>query len=126
MKLRNRIHTVAWLGLIAMWLVVFAPLVSQLLAAAHADTPVGIICSAGTGAQTSPNHRLSSDSLSACGYCNLLAHHAPLPTVLASPLQTQLVVAVTTAVPHSTFVPYAAFPSGRPRDPPLVSSSNNA
>jgi hypothetical protein len=121
MKLRNRVHTVAWLGLIAMWLLVFAPLLSQLLVSAQAGTPLGIICSASAGPQTGSPHPVSSDSLNACGYCNLLAHHAPLPTVPASPPTAQLVLAVALVAPHSTFIPYAVFPSGRPRDPPLVS-----
>jgi hypothetical protein len=49
MKFRARKHSVAWLGLMAMWLVVFAPLISQLIVAAvaaRADVPNGTICSA--------------------------------------------------------------------------------
>ncbi|WP_374192452.1 hypothetical protein [Trinickia acidisoli] len=41
MALRSRKHLTAWLGIIAMWLIVLAPLVSQLIVAAHRDDSTG-------------------------------------------------------------------------------------
>lgn len=121
MKLRTRNHTVAWLGMIAMLLVVFAPLVSQLLASARADTPVGIICSAAAGEQPGTKHSASPDALSACGYCNLLAHHVPAPAIASSPLPSHVVLAAAPVSAQPAYIPQFEFPSGRPRDPPLVS-----
>jgi len=121
MKLRTRIHTVAWLGMIAMWLVVFAPLVSQWLASARADDTMGMICSAVTSEQPTSKHQGSPDPLSACGYCNLLAHHVPAPATASAPLPTLLVQAAAPILAPTVFIPYTQFPSGRPRDPPVVS-----
>lgn len=46
MTLTRRIRLTAWLGLIAMWLIVLAPAVSQFVAAAQASDPEAVICSA--------------------------------------------------------------------------------
>jgi len=123
MKLRTRIRTVAWLGIIAMWLVVFAPLVSQWLASARADDTIGIgaICSAVTSEQSNAKHQGSSDPLSACGYCNLLAHHVPAPATAPTLAPVLIVLTSITVSAPPVVVPYAQFPSGRPRDPPVVS-----
>lgn len=119
MTFYNRKYLTAWLGLIAMWLIVFAPVVSQLVASARADEPVAALCSA---AQSStPEHHAPVTSLDACGYCNLLTHHVaapPIPPVALSVLV--LVSAAATAVLDTRFTPLGAFPSGRPRDPPAV------
>jgi hypothetical protein len=80
----------AWLDLIAMWLIVFAPIVSQLVASARADEPVAPLCSAlqpGTGA---PEHHAPRSALDACGQCNLLAHHVAAPSI---PPRVRIVVA---------------------------------
>jgi len=123
MKLRTRIHTVAWLGIIAMWLVVFAPLVSQWLASARAADTIGIgtICSAVTSESAGTKHQGSSDPLSACGYCNLLAHHVPAPATAPALAPIVVVLASIAISAPPVVVPYAQFPSGRPRDPPVVS-----
>ncbi|RDK02913.1 DUF2946 domain-containing protein [Paraburkholderia lacunae] len=121
MKLRARKHTVAWLGLVAMWLVVLAPLVSQLIAAAQADGPFSAVCSAVRSEGSAPAHDVSSDQWSACGYCDFFAHHVPAANVPPpEPVATVFVARAQVSKP-SEFVPYAAFPSGRPRDPPAVS-----
>jgi hypothetical protein len=121
MKLRARKHTVAWLGLLAMWLVVLTPLVSQLIATARADGPFGAMCSAVKSEGSAPAHDVSPDQLSACGYCDLFAHHVPAPNVPPPALFANVFVARAQVSIPSAFVPYAAFPSGRPRDPPVVS-----
>jgi len=59
-------------------------------------------------------------TLAACGYCDLLAAHTaapPLPIVL--PLVTLLVLFATVPWLPTRFVPLGAFPSGRPRGPPV-------
>jgi Protein of unknown function (DUF2946) len=122
MNLRARKHTVAWLGLLAMWLIVFAPLVSQLIVSAQAREPDEIICSALKSESPATSTHLPVQ-LDACGYCNLLANHAPAPApAVEAPQQVvRIMLAVIQPASTSTFIPLAAFPSGRPRDPPVVS-----
>jgi hypothetical protein len=120
MKLRTRKHLVVWLGLLAMWLIVCAPLVSQLVAAAQAGEPQATICSAAQPGSSADAHDMAPGHMNACGYCDLLAHHVPAPQIAAPQVLAQRVVVTqraARAVP--TFIPFAAFPSGRPRDPPV-------
>ncbi|NML32687.1 DUF2946 domain-containing protein [Paraburkholderia antibiotica] len=140
MTARSRNRMTAWLGLVAMWLVVFAPLVSQLLEASLAHEPTAALCSTHHGSggfdeaeqadQTSalaqtdaaPVHLSHDDAFGACGYCHLLQHHVAMPTVAAVAPPAALLLAGTAPPTLSTrFTPLGAFPSGRPRDPPVVS-----
>jgi hypothetical protein len=59
MTFYNRKYLTAWLGLITMWLIVFAPLVSQLVASARADEPVAALCSALQS--STPAHHAGAD-----------------------------------------------------------------
>lgn len=134
MTRRSRNYLTAWLGLVAMWLVVFAPLVSQLLEAGRAHEPIAALCSAlhpagvsdasVVDAQTSPApvHLSHDDAFGACGYCHLLEHHVAMPTLAAVEPPAALLLAGTLPPTLSTrFKPLGAFPSGRPRAPPVVS-----
>ena len=122
--LRRHARMTAWLGLIAMWLVVCVPLVSQLVMASRVHEPLAPLCSVSTQADVS-HHDASAgplSGLSACSYCDLLATHAAMPSV--PPVVAQaftLVVAVTAPMLSVRFTPLGAFPSGRPRAPPLAS-----
>jgi hypothetical protein len=119
MTLRNRRYLTAWLGVIAMWLIVFAPVISQLVVRMQLDEPVATLCSALTPG--SPAHHAPADSLAACGYCDLLAGHAAAPPVPPLAMVFLAVVVVVAAQRLATgFVPLGAFPSGRPRAPPLA------
>ena len=121
MKLRAHKHSVAWFGLIAMWLVVVAPLVSQLLVASRAHEPGSAICSA-VGSDAPAAHHASADKLAACGYCDLVSHHVAALSVPPAGLIAMLLLAVAQVSAPPLFVPHAAaFPSGRPRDPPVLS-----
>lgn len=137
MTQRSRNHLTAWLGLVAMWLVVFAPIVSQMLAANDTREPVAALCSvlhpadanaldpAATklvGHAPQPMHLSHDDAFGACGYCHLLEHHVALPTLAALAAPTALALLGTAPPTLSTrFTPLGAFPSGRPRAPPVVS-----
>jgi hypothetical protein len=133
MTLRSRNRMTAWLGLFAMWLVVFAPLVSQMLMSSRAHEPIAALCSAlqPTGASHAslvantapePVHLSHDDAFGACGYCHLLEHHVAMPTVAAVEPPAALALAGTAPPTLSTrFTPLGAFPSGRPRAPPVVS-----
>jgi hypothetical protein len=127
MTLRPRNRMTAWLGLIAMWLIVFAPVVSQVLAASHAHEPVAALCSAlqpqdqGHASQSAV-HLSHDDAFGACGYCHLLKHHVAIPFVPpAAPVTALAVASVAPSALSTRFTPLGAFPSGRPRDPPAVS-----
>lgn len=118
MTFRNRTRMTAWLGLIAMWLLVLAPSVSRLLESARADEPVAILCSA---VQPGPAHHAPRDRFDACGYCTLLAHHVAAPTLPPRVLAATLVlVAATVRVLSTRFKPLVVVPSGRTRGPPAT------
>jgi hypothetical protein len=130
---RSHNRMTAWLGLIAMWLVVFAPVVSQLLVSNRANEPFAVLCSALQPAGQSvagaanrsipaPVHLSHDDAFGACGYCHLLEHHVAMTSVAAVEPLPALALAGTAPPALSTrFTPLGAFPSGRPRDPPAVS-----
>jgi hypothetical protein len=119
---RSRKHLTAWLGIVAMWLIVLAPLASQLVASTHPVDPVAtVVCSA-----MPPSHGIAdtalANPLAACGYCDLLADHAAAPA-LPPVLPAFVTLAVAAVIPALSvhFAPPGAFPSGRPRDPPVFS-----
>jgi Protein of unknown function (DUF2946) len=101
----------------AMWLIVCAPLVSQLIVSVHAhDEPCFAMQTTG-GA-----HHASSDPLAACGYCDLLATNVAMPSVPPVQLEPLLFVALALVpILLTRFTPLGAFPAGRPRAPPAVS-----
>jgi len=119
MNPRARTLTTAWLGLIAMCLIVLAPLVSQLVMAHRALQPESALCSASLsgGEVKQSSHTVS---LSACGYCDLLASHTAMPPIAAVTLPL-LAIAVLVFLPslNTSFTPLGAFPYGRPRAPTL-------
>nr|WP_175106632.1 DUF2946 domain-containing protein [Pararobbsia alpina] len=120
MTFRNRKHLTTWLGLIAMWLIVFAPLVSQLVVSARAHEPVAALCSVVQPGH--PEHHSPASLLDACGYCDLLADHIVMPSVPQAAVSIVLLVSVAAvAVLGTRFTPLGAFPSGRPRAPPVFS-----
>lgn len=122
MTTRSRTRLTAWLGLIAMWLIVLAPLVSQLVVAAREDDPsTAVVCSAAehTSHVEQATH---DDALAACGYCDLLAAHAAISAPPpSSPVLIMLVVMAAAPVLSTAFTPRGAFASGRPRAPPVFS-----
>ncbi|WP_322058087.1 DUF2946 domain-containing protein [Paraburkholderia sp. J63] len=121
MNLRKHTLLTAWLGLVAMWLIVLAPLVSQLVAAHHAHEPDATLCSAMQPASTAP-HLSHDDAFGACGYCHLLEHHVAMPGVPVPESSRALVATLERVAPLSTrHTPFGAFPTGRPRAPPFVS-----
>lgn len=126
----------AWLGLIAMWLIVFAPVVSHMRASVRTNEPVAELCSVlqPRGIQSTPNiaqraqaspapvHLGHDDAFGACGYCHLFKHHVAMPGVASFVPVVMFVIAHAAPIALSTrFTPLGAFPSGRPRDPPAIS-----
>lgn len=122
MSPRSLRRLTAWLGMIAIWLIVLAPLVSQLTVATRSREPVAAMCTVSVpSADTQPAHH---DGMVACGYCDLLATHATLPAVTPPlPILVILVTIVVLPILSTRFTPLGAFPSGRPRAPPAFSRS---
>lgn len=112
----------AWLGMIAIWLIVLVPVASQLIVAARSAEPVAATCTA--AAPAAPTLDVHDHGMTACGYCDLLAAHATLPAVPPPlPVLVMLVTIVALLVLSMRFTPLGAFPSGRPRAPPVFSRS---
>lgn len=113
---RSRNRLTAWLGLFAMWLIFFAPIVSQSLVALDLNLPFVSICSA-SGQPASDDHSPASH-LNACGYCDLLMQHglAPPPALPLLPVVERYGIDPSAAVP--ALVSRGRFPAGRPRDSP--------
>jgi hypothetical protein len=118
MFVHARKHLIAWPGLVAMWLMVLAPLVSQLVVAAHREVSTeSVLCSATQPAASNTLHG-HADRFAACGYCNLLADHAAMPPLQAAhPILFVLAVAAVVAL-SLLHVPFGPFSSARPRAPP--------
>ena len=120
MNTRAHRRLTAWLGMLAMWLAVVMPVMSQALVhLEQTSDPLTALCT--VDPSSSHGHQTMADHMDACGYCNMLAHH---PAVAANPVVVTIAswVAHTQAVALSAgTLPNASFPSGRPRDPPVVS-----
>jgi hypothetical protein len=123
MNARKHALLTAWLGLVAMWLIVLAPLVSQLVQAHRAHDPDTLVtlCSA-VQDPAAASHRLHDDAFGACGYCQLLQHQVAMtPIAPPEPAATRVITIDATPTLSTRFTPLGAFPSGRPRAPPAVS-----
>lgn len=114
-RLKTR-RSIAWLATLALWLIVTAPVVSQIVATDTVLSMVGA-CSSDHDHATPPlRHPMSMES---CGYCGLLGHSpALLGAAIAcpptSPPSARLVVAapnIAQAIPLIT----AASPRGPPQ-----------
>ncbi|HTI18875.1 MAG TPA: DUF2946 domain-containing protein [Trinickia sp.] len=126
---RSRNRLTAWLGLVAMWLIVLAPLVSQLVVSSRLQNPADAqLCSAVMSMSGDMSHDVShshADMLAACGYCDLLADHVAIPAMPPVLLPFVLLLTLVVATVRSTrYTPFGAFPSGRPRAPPVLRPSS--
>ncbi|MGU7779077.1 DUF2946 domain-containing protein [Burkholderia sp. PU8-34] len=116
MTARSRNRLTAWLGLFAMWLVVFAPIVSQGLAARDANTPTAPICS--VDRQPDTDNHAPAVHFDACGYCDLLAHHVPAPASAIPQLHAVESYGIAQPSVPLTFVSRDVRRAARPRDSP--------
>jgi hypothetical protein len=115
----------AWLGLIAIWLIVAAPFVSRVIS--FSQELVVPVCSAEAGVhgavalhvRTDGRHNGPTSPLDACSYCSLFAHSTATPLVPSVAPAVLLAALVALIVPAGNqFRPPAIFPPGHPRDPP--------
>jgi len=118
MTTHARKHLTAWLGVLAMWLVVVAPVVSQLVTAAERDNPAeGVICSAmqPAGHARQDDH---GDGFAACGYCVFLTDHPPAPAAQIALPPLPMHGATTRVAATSADTPFSPYSPARPRGPP--------
>ncbi|MGM3274733.1 DUF2946 domain-containing protein [Ralstonia sp. 24A2] len=126
---RTRKTLTAWLGLVAMALVLFAPMVSQALERhelrvfeqsmplCEAKTPAAVVAELPIG---SIWHDMPSGHQVACGYCDLLAEHVLAPTILPPMATPAPVHAIAWAPEPGRLSAHKARHAGRPRDSPTL------
>ncbi|EIN03208.1 hypothetical protein WQE_00060 [Paraburkholderia hospita] len=73
-----RKHSIAWVGIVAIWLVVFASLASQLLELIESSVPVAANCSAVKSENT--RRQPLPEDFSVCDYCDIVAQQAIVVT----------------------------------------------
>ncbi|WP_033537158.1 MULTISPECIES: DUF2946 domain-containing protein [Caballeronia] len=129
--MRSRFHqrTGSLLALLAMLLITFAPMVSQLIAAsAHADELTAELCSAhaSTVERSGGHHSThSTDTLAhlddqACGYCHFFAH-APAISDARAPAALDVPARRSVAVARIHIErPAPPFTTAQPRAPPVL------
>ncbi|HGL6717022.1 DUF2946 domain-containing protein [Burkholderia contaminans] len=113
-------HLTAWLGVLAIWFAIAAPLVSQ-WRVAQATTPDAIVCSTEHGAHPSPDAGRMHDHalhLDACGYCGFFAHSPAIGGSAAAALASVPVVSVSAAAPPAVAARADRYPRAYPRAPP--------
>ncbi|CAJ0726607.1 DUF2946 domain-containing protein [Ralstonia mannitolilytica] len=132
---RARKTLTAWFGLVAMALVLFAPVVSQALASHTHRVELALslpLCEAkpavasATSAMLAVNvdghadgHDAPADHHAACGYCDLLAQHVLAPTADAPVTLPAPVHARARMAPPERVAFREARHAGRPRDSPF-------
>ncbi|MGU7782882.1 DUF2946 domain-containing protein [Burkholderia sp. PU8-34] len=117
----NRHRTLtAWLGMLAIWFAIVAPLASQ-WRVAQASTPDAIICSAEHGAQHTSDaggaHRHALH-LEACGYCSFFSHSPAIGGPSVTPDLPVFLPAASAAVPVTVAASVDRYPRAYPRAPP--------
>ncbi|VVE39196.1 hypothetical protein PHO31112_04054 [Pandoraea horticolens] len=114
-------HLTAWLGVLAMWLAIAAPLVSQWRIAQAATSDV-MVCSAEHGSHRQPDAGRTHDHarhLDVCGYCGFFAHSPAINAPDVAPFASVCVVSATVvATPPAVAVCTEQYPRAYPRAPP--------
>ncbi|MBP0605911.1 MULTISPECIES: DUF2946 domain-containing protein [Burkholderia] len=113
-------HLTAWLGLLAIWIAIAAPLVSQ-WRIAHAATPEAIVCSTEHGAHRPSDARGMHDHalhLDACGYCGFFAHSPAIGAPAAVSVDSLPVVSVSAVASPAVAARGDRYPRAYPRAPP--------
>ena len=123
----------AWVGLLAIWLAVLMPAISQSVQHEQGRELSLSICLPGQASSqlsldlntdADPGHHPQTDhSLKACAYCGLLAAHAPLAHAVAG-VQAGVAAWRPSATPPAATVAAAVpeYPFAQPRAPPLLSA----
>ncbi|CAJ0895992.1 DUF2946 domain-containing protein [Ralstonia flatus] len=123
---RTRKKLTAWLGLAAMVLVLFVPMVSQALEAHALRTfeHAMPLCEANGSATASVDlpagHEVPAHHHAACGYCDLLAEHVLVPTTVSSMVSPAPIHATAWPSEPGRLPVHQARHTGRPRDSPFL------
>ncbi|WP_175900210.1 DUF2946 domain-containing protein [Burkholderia seminalis] len=113
-------HLTAWLGVLAIWIAIAAPLVSQ-WRIAQAAAPDAIVCSTEHGAHRSADAGSMHDHalhLDACGYCGFFAHSPAIGAPVAASFASVPAVSVAAAAPPVAAARADRYPRAYPRAPP--------
>ncbi|AIO34813.1 hypothetical protein DM39_4009 [Burkholderia cenocepacia] len=113
-------HLTAWLGVLAIWFAIAAPLVSQ-WRGAQAATPDAVVCSAEHGAHRSAEAGRMHDHashLDACGYCGFFAHSPAIGGPAAAPFASSPASFASAAALHVCAARAERYPRAYPRAPP--------
>lgn len=114
---------IAWLGLLALWLIFAGPLVSQGLALLPAHQFVPDCAMAGGGMSVHEGHSSGHQHApwAKCGYCELLIHLPLLPQTSYVALSFALAHALLLiCLPRGGHAQPPVFCGARPRAPPSV------
>lgn len=123
---RTRNRLTAWLGLVAMVLVLFVPMVSQALESHELRTfeQAMPLCEAKSSAAVSvelpAGHGMPADHHAACGYCDLLAEHVLVPTTIPPMVAPAPIHATAWPSEPGRLAAHQARHAGRPRDSPFL------
>jgi hypothetical protein len=113
-------HLTAWLGVLAIWFAIAAPLVSQ-WRVAQAAVPEAVVCStehranSSAGAGRTHDHALHLD---ACGYCGFFAHSPAIGGAAAAAFAAVPAAFVNVAAPRAGVARADRYPRAYPRAPP--------
>ncbi|MBR8272400.1 DUF2946 domain-containing protein [Burkholderia cenocepacia] len=113
-------HLTAWLGLLAIWIAIAAPLVSQ-WRIAQAAVPEAIVCSTEHGAHRSSDASGMHDHalhLDVCGYCGFFAHSPAIGAPAATSVAFIPVVSVSAVASPAVAARGDRYPRAYPRAPP--------
>ena len=115
-RARRQQGFVAWLAIVALWLTIVAPVVSQTVA-----DPLDSLISIGAcgvhhadGTQTPP----SGHPLEKCGYCGMLAGHSLLPDATLPSLAASMLAGLTLPAPVVASGSDDRILAAEPRGPP--------
>lgn len=126
----------AWLGLLALWLGLAVPVVTQMLAASENAALPAVSFAESCSAHTARAiHALADDSGEAapkssthhdkhCSYCGFLAHHLPLASGGFDVARASTAFVPAVRARSLGFRPIARFSPNRPRGPPADSCAS--
>lgn len=121
---RTRKRLTVWLGLTAMVLVLFAPMVSKALELRElrAFDQTAPLCETQPSANSDlpARHDMPAGHHAACGYCELLAEHVLVPTFIPPMAAPAPIHATAWPLGSGRLAVHQARHVGRPRDSPFL------
>jgi hypothetical protein len=112
---------IAWLAMAAMWLVIAAPVISQVVQARSAFAELNTWCDAGIGLSdhgSAPDQH-PADHMAACGYCGLLGHAPTMPGAIHVAMFVPSTPTWAVPLPVTSLPAAAHTLAAAPRGPPV-------